>query len=77
MLAQIGLIIIVIAWFIQLFFSLKGRKDITPGFIAAYLTGVGFLIASYVQGNSWNAMSYFELGTFIAALLVLINRLRK
>ncbi|MFH0831337.1 MAG: hypothetical protein V1886_00505 [archaeon] len=75
--AQTGLVIIAVAWLVQLFFSLKGKNDIRPEFIASYLVGVGFLIASYIQGNSWDAMSYFELSTFIAALIVLVNRIKK
>ncbi len=77
MIAQIGLILVAVAWLIQLVFAFRGNKDIRPEFIISYLVGVGLLVISYIQSNTWNAMSYLELGTFVAALLVLIKRLSK
>lgn len=75
-LAQIGLIIIAIAWLIQLYFSFKGKREIRKEFIIAYMIGVLCLVIEDFKVGL-NAMSYFEIGTFIAALLVLIKNFKK
>ncbi|MFA6521601.1 MAG: hypothetical protein WCT53_04415 [Candidatus Gracilibacteria bacterium] len=77
MLAQIGLVTIAAAWLVQLIYALLNKKDIRPEFIVLYMIGVGFLVASTIQSNTWTTISYFEASTFVAAGLVLIKRLIK
>ena len=74
-LAGIGLILITVAWIVQLAFSWKGNKSINPLFIIIYMAGVLLLvIADYIQTS---VLSYFELLTFIAASIVLWKVLKK
>lgn len=74
-LAGIGLILIAIAWIVQLAFSWKGNKSINPLFIIIYMAGVLLLvIADYIQTS---VLSYFELLTLIAASIVLWKVLKK
>jgi hypothetical protein len=64
-LAQAGLILIAIAWIVQLVISWKGNKAIHPVFILCYMVGVlALVIADYLETN---ILSYFELLTLIAA----------
>lgn len=74
-LAGIGLVLIAVAWIIQLAFSWKGSKNINPLFIIVYMAGVLLLvIADYMQTS---VLSYFELLTLIAAGIVLWKVLKK
>lgn len=74
-LAQIGLILIAVAWIIQLAVSWKGNKNIHPVFILVYMAGVlALVIADYRETN---ILSYFELLTLIAAGIVLLKILKK
>ncbi|MBL7073051.1 MAG: hypothetical protein ISS33_04655 [Candidatus Omnitrophica bacterium] len=74
-LAGIGLILVAVAWIVQLAFSWKGNKSIRPLFIIVYMAGVLLLvIADYLQTN---VLSYFELLTLIAAGIVLWKILKK
>ena len=73
--AEIGLMIIALAWLVQLVFSLKGKKEIHPWFISCYMLGVLLLVISaYMAGSP---VSYFELGTLVAAGIVLIANIVK
>jgi uncharacterized protein with PQ loop repeat len=74
-LSQGGLLIIAIAWIGQLYHVLRGNKNITPFFIVSYMVGVLLLVISGYLANL--PVSYFELGTLVAALIVLIAVLRK
>jgi hypothetical protein len=73
-LVQIGLPLIALAWLVQLFFSFKGKNDIRPEFIIMYMIGVLLLVIqdSTVGLTVW---SYLEIGTLVAAGLVLVRRL--
>ncbi|MFH1847073.1 MAG: hypothetical protein ABH869_05915 [Candidatus Omnitrophota bacterium] len=74
-LAGIGLILVAVAWIVQLAFSWKGNKSINPLFIIVYMAGVVMLvIADYMQTS---LLSYFELLTLIAACIVLWKVLKK
>ena len=74
-LAGIGLILIAVAWIVQLVFSWKGNKSINPLFIITYMAGVLLLvIADYIQTS---ILSYFESLTLIAAGIVLWKVLKK
>lgn len=69
--AQIGLILIAVAWIIQLVISWKGNRELHPVFILCYMIGVlGMVIADYLQTNT---LSYFEFLTLIAAGALLIR----
>jgi len=70
-LATIGLILIAVAWIIQLVFSWKGNREIHPVFILCYMIGVlGMVVADYLQTST---LSYFEFLTLIAAGALLIR----
>lgn len=70
-LASTGLLLVAIAWIIQLLSSWKGNKAIHPAFIISYMIGVlALVIADYIETS---VLSYFELLTFIAAGIVLIR----
>ena len=70
-LATIGLLLIMVAWFIQLGFSSKGDNQIHPVFIACYMVGVLALIVSDYLKTS--VLSYFEALTFIASGILLVK----
>ena len=76
-LISIGLVVIALAWLIQLVYAFLGKIDIRPEFIICYMIGVGMIVLSYIKEGTWNSLSYFELGTFIAAFLVLMKRLAR
>lgn len=65
-LVSIGLLIISLAWLIQLAFSWKGNKEIQPVFILCYAFGV--LLVAIGAG-----MDLYQFGTLITSLLVLIR----
>jgi len=70
-----GLVIIAIAWLVQMVFSWKGNKEIQPAFIICYIVGVLMLVTADYLKNS--TLSYFELLTCIAAGSVLLKIMRK
>lgn len=74
-LTDIGLIVIAIAWLVQLVYSYKGNKKISNYFIIGYIIGVALLVISIFQ--STGVISYYELGTLVAAALVLIFNNKK
>jgi hypothetical protein len=70
-LAQIGLLLIMVAWFIQLGFSLKGKNQIQPAFILCYMVGVlAMIVSDYLQTS---VLSYFEALTFLASGILLVK----
>ena len=70
-----GLVIIARAWLIQLYQVLKINKNISPLFVGGYMIGVGLLVVSGYLAKM--PVSYFELGTLVAAAIVLVAILRK
>lgn len=71
--ATIGLLLIALAWIIQLVFSFKGDNSIQPLFILCYMAGVvAMVVADYMETN---ILSIFEFFTFAAAGLVLVRTL--
>jgi hypothetical protein len=69
--AQIGLILIALAWVVQLVVSLRGNVEIRPSFIILYMLGVlGMVVADYRKTST---LSYFEALTFIAAGALLVR----
>jgi hypothetical protein len=72
----IGLPVIALAWLVQLFYAFKGKNDIRPEFIILYMVGVALLVLGDFMTNL-TVLSYLEMGTLVAALLVLIYRIRK
>ncbi len=71
-----GLILIAIAWLVQLCFVLKGNKKIQPLFIIIYIVGV-FLLAYNGFAAGGIAGAKFELASLIASVIVLIAVLAK
>lgn len=74
-LASAGLVLIAVAWLIQLYQVLKINKNISPLFVVGYIVGVGMLVTSGFLANA--PVSYFELGTLVAAVIVLVVILKK
>lgn len=70
-LVSIGLIIIGIAWIVQLVMSWKGNNKIQPAFILLYMLGVLLMLIAGYMGNL--GVSPYEVVTFFAALIVLIK----
>ena len=71
-LASIGLIVIAIAWLIQLYFVIiKNNKQIQPLFIAGYMVGVLLLIIGLYQTTK--TISYYEVLTLFASAIVLVK----
>ncbi|MBS3079752.1 hypothetical protein J4218_06535 [Candidatus Pacearchaeota archaeon] len=68
-LTSIGLIIIAIAWIIQLFYVFKNKKEIQPLFVIFYMLGVIVLMTGIYLASK--TISYYELLTVIASALVL------
>ena len=69
---SIGLIIIAVAWVIQLILSWNSKK-IQPAFIVLYMLGVLTLVISGYLAKL--PVSPYEIFTFIAALIVLVRTL--
>jgi len=67
-LASIGLLVIALAWIVQLVYTFKS-KEIQPVFIILYIIGVLVLVTSiYLQSK---VISYYEVFTVITSALVL------
>ncbi|MDP1728635.1 MAG: hypothetical protein Q8L27_00340 [archaeon] len=67
---SVGLIVIALAWVVQLILSWNSKK-IQPAFILLYMLGVIVLLASgYIAKLP---VSPYEIFTLIAALVVLIR----
>jgi len=70
--ASFGLAGIIAGWFIQLYHTWKGVREIQPLFVMAYMLGVLLLaIDSYMLGLTELAM--LNLGCMVAASLVLVK----
>jgi hypothetical protein len=65
-LLHIGLLIVIAAWLVQLYYLFKGDKKLQPFFVIIYLLGMIFIIL----GSGWDL---FQAGCLIAALLVLVK----
>jgi len=70
-LASIGLIIIAIAWLVQLYYALNNNKQIQPLFIIGYMLGVLLLVIASYQPTK--TISYYEVLTFLASGVVLVK----
>ena len=70
-----GLVLIALAWLLQLYFTYRGSKEIQKWFIILYIIGVILLVINdFMSGNTYiMKVGLFELGTCIASLLVLIK----
>lgn len=69
--SEIGLVLIAIAWLIQMIFSFSKKEGIVPSFILCYMAGVVILVFDgFVSGATW--MAVLNLVTFVFAFLVLI-----
>jgi len=69
-LVQIGLSVIAIAWLIEIFYLWKGKKDIKPMFVIAYMLGVLVLVLNEYQSGSQTI--YYEFCTLVLSGIVLI-----
>lgn len=70
-LVSIGLIVIGLAWIVQLVMSWKGNNKIQPAFILLYMLGVLLMLMAGYMGNL--GVSPYEVVTLFTALLVLIK----
>jgi hypothetical protein len=67
-----GLVIIGVAWVVQLISVLRGNQSILKAFVAIYILGVLLLVINdFREGINW--MGWFEFGTMMAAILVLVR----
>lgn len=54
MLGRSGLLIIIVAWLIQLNYSWKGRKELQPAFLVLQALGIFLLvISSFANGDAF------------------------
>lgn len=66
----LGLLLIAIAWFIQLYFVWKGKKEINALFVIVYAVGVALIaINSFMMG--FNVTALLNLADFVPAVLIL------
>lgn len=65
---QFGLLLIEVAWLIQLGFIFIGNRNIQPAFVAIYAFGVVFVS----HGSQWDM---FQIATLISSMLVFISLL--
>lgn len=72
--ASIGLILIALAWLVQLYFLFKGNREIQPAFIVLYMIGVLGLVVNNTAASGI-AGAKFELFTLIASGIALIKLL--
>jgi hypothetical protein len=72
MLTEIGLIIIIVAWLIQLFYAAQGYKEISRIFVLLYIAGTAILAFSYllVGQSLW---LWLNLACTVAAILVYLT----
>ena len=75
MIAEIGLVVITLAWVLQSILMTK-KKEIRIEFVGLYMFGVALLVVNYLFTSTWGWFSWLELLTFAAAALVLV-KLRK
>ena len=73
--SSLGLIIIALAWLVQLFFILKNKKEIQKLFIILYMLGVSILVIGIYLSSK--TISYYEIFTIIAAGIVLLKLFEK
>ncbi len=67
-----GLGLIALAWIIQLYYILRGNREIQPVFVGIYMVAVVLLVVGDILGNLI-LLSVFELSTLVAAGLVLVK----
>ncbi len=72
LLSTIGLLLIAIAWLVQLYFVFKDDKEIKRTFIVMYMLGVALLVLDVAIFGSMKG-TWTEILTFVAAGLVLIK----
>lgn len=73
-LSSIGLLLVAIAWLVQLYFLLKGRKEIQRSFVIVYMAGVFLLVMNgAMSGGIMTAK--FELCTLITSAIVMMKLL--
>lgn len=63
---NLGLLIVIASWLIQLFYLFKGDKKIQPLFVGVYIVGV-FLIS---MGTNWNT---FQIISMLSSVLVFVK----
>jgi len=67
----VGFGLIALAWIVQLFYIVRGNREVQPLFIGVYIVGVIVLAASDVIGGAVD-IAYAELVTIIVSLLTLV-----
>jgi len=71
MFAEIGLVVITVAWILQ--YLLMKKKEIRIEFVGLYMFGVVLLVLNYIFNGLWGWTSWLELLTFLAAAFVLVK----
>ena len=72
MLAEIGLILIIIGLIFQLKFSWKGKKEIKKEFLYFYALGVLLLVIDGFM-NKLSSLAILNLGSLIVAIIILLR----
>jgi hypothetical protein len=70
---SIGLLIIALAWIVQLLFLYKKNKNLSALFVVLYMLGVAILVIGDYQITK--KISYFELITLVTSGFVFIKLL--
>ena len=74
----IGLSALVLAWFTQVIFTLKGDKKMRPCFAGLQLIGIALLIIGTVKSTgSMDVFSWLNAVTALGALIMLVLVVRK
>lgn len=70
--SAVGLVVIIIAWLIQLAYVLKGKREINAGFLVVYMVGCAIIVVNEFTAGL-GIIAWLNLGCFIAAALVLLK----
>jgi 4-hydroxybenzoate polyprenyltransferase len=70
--AWIGLVIIIVSWFVQLLYNAKGKKEINPIFCILQAAGISLLVyGSFIAGDT--VLAILNLLSAVMALVVLVS----
>jgi len=65
-----GLVLIILAWSVQFFASLKNQKQIQPSFLVLYSLGSLLLVVDAVGDTGLTTNGLLQIGTLFLVLLV-------
>jgi len=65
-----GLVLVVLAWVVQFFASLKNQKQIQPSFLVLYALGSLLLVVDAFGGGILTTQGLLHIGVLFLVLLV-------